>query len=186
MIVRGMMGQTWLKRTQLKSGYYPDPGVSENNKCNFCLVVCEISTPYVKRNESYELEKNDGSNGTGTIKRQIYTQAYFIIQVHFDPSFLSWSYFSCLWHTELQLYTHLDKSCRYHYWYIAPFINYCNFLHHSFLETPGTYYHHLQLALISHLPMAIDVVYYTVKQNKTRDFIIDLLNAFLLTSVHQF
>ncbi len=44
-------------------------GMMESNvifrciKYNFCLVVCEISTQYVKRNESYELEKNDGSNG---------------------------------------------------------------------------------------------------------------------------
>ena len=29
---------------------------------NFCLVVCETSTQYAKRNKSYELEKNDGSN----------------------------------------------------------------------------------------------------------------------------
>ena len=27
---------------------------------NLCLVVCKISTPCVKRNESYELDKNDG------------------------------------------------------------------------------------------------------------------------------
>ena len=75
----------WWNRAQLKSGYYK--GVSEkkygvvdypyfkngniqqckilrNITYNFCLVVCEISTPCVKRNESYELEKNDGSNGT--------------------------------------------------------------------------------------------------------------------------
>ena len=32
MIVRGMMGQRWLNRTQLKSGYYP--GVSEKVWCS--------------------------------------------------------------------------------------------------------------------------------------------------------
>ncbi len=35
-----------------------------HNKYNLYVVVCEISTPYVKRNKSYELEKNDGSNRT--------------------------------------------------------------------------------------------------------------------------
>ena len=33
-------------------------------KYNFCLVVCEISTPHVKGNASYEVEKNSGSNRT--------------------------------------------------------------------------------------------------------------------------
>ncbi len=59
--------------------------------CFFCFVLClcflflfcfcEISTPDVKRNESYEVEKNYGFNGTQTTKRQIYTQ------VLFDPPF---------------------------------------------------------------------------------------------------
>ncbi len=33
-------------------------------KYSLCLVVCEISTPHVKSNGSYELKKNDGSNGS--------------------------------------------------------------------------------------------------------------------------
>ncbi len=42
-------------------------------KYNFCVVVCEISTPHVKRSENYELwVKRD----LKTIKQQIYTQAY--------------------------------------------------------------------------------------------------------------
>ena len=53
------------------------------NKYNLYLVECEVSTPCVKGNGSYELEKNDGSNGTWTIKRQINTQVYITIQVHF-------------------------------------------------------------------------------------------------------
>ncbi len=58
-------------------------------KYDFCLVAYEILTPYIKCNKSYELEMNDGSNRTQTVKGQIYTQAYFIIQVPFNPSFLS-------------------------------------------------------------------------------------------------
>ena len=46
----------------LKNGNTQQCNIFRNNKYNFRLVVCEISTPYVKCNESYELEKNDGSN----------------------------------------------------------------------------------------------------------------------------
>ena len=71
MTVRGMMDQTWLNHvTQLKSGYYPV--VSEEIRCsglsiNLGMVsqndVCEISTPYVKCNNSYELERMMGQTG---------------------------------------------------------------------------------------------------------------------------
>ena len=47
-----------------KNGNTQQCNIFWHNKCNFCLVACEISTPYVKCNKSYKLEKNDGSNGT--------------------------------------------------------------------------------------------------------------------------
>ena len=34
--------------------------IFSHKKYNFRLLVCAISTPYVKRDESYELHKNDG------------------------------------------------------------------------------------------------------------------------------
>ncbi len=37
---------------------------SEAIKATFYLTVYGISTPHVRRNLSYELENNDGSNGT--------------------------------------------------------------------------------------------------------------------------
>ncbi len=45
-----------------KNGNTLQCNIFRHNKYNFHVVVCEISTPYVKRNETYELYKNDGSN----------------------------------------------------------------------------------------------------------------------------
>ncbi len=47
-----------------KNGNTQQCNIFRNNKYNLCLVVCEILISYVKRNESYELEKYDESNGT--------------------------------------------------------------------------------------------------------------------------
>ena len=47
--------------------------IFRHNKCNFSLAVCEISTPYIKHEEIYELEKNDGSIGTFTISNNKFT-----------------------------------------------------------------------------------------------------------------
>ena len=47
-----------------KNGDTQQCNIYRHNKYIFCLVVCEILTPYVKRNKSYDLKKNDGSNGT--------------------------------------------------------------------------------------------------------------------------
>ena len=47
-----------------KNGNTQQCNIFRHNEYNFCLVGCEISTPYVKHNESYELKKNDVSNGT--------------------------------------------------------------------------------------------------------------------------
>ncbi len=88
--------------------------IFRHNKYNFCPVVCEVSTPYVKRHESYELEKNDRSNWTWTIKRYIYTQACFIIQVPFDLPFLLWSYVKLPLTYWIETYTHLDESYSHH------------------------------------------------------------------------
>ena len=38
--------------------------IFRHNKYHCCLVVCEISTPYIKRDKSCELEKNSGSSRT--------------------------------------------------------------------------------------------------------------------------
>ena len=47
-----------------KNGNSQQCNILRRNKLNFFLVVCGITTPYVTRSESYELEKNDRSNGT--------------------------------------------------------------------------------------------------------------------------
>ena len=47
-----------------KNGTTLQCDISSHDKYNLSLVVCEVFTQYVKRNWSYELEKNDGSNGT--------------------------------------------------------------------------------------------------------------------------
>ena len=72
-----------------KNGNTQQCNIFRHNKYNFWLLVYEISTTYVKRNKIYELEKTEGSNGTKTIKGQIYAQACFIIQVPFNQPFLS-------------------------------------------------------------------------------------------------
>ena len=75
-----------------KNGNIQQCNIFRLKKYNSYLVVCEVSTPYIKHNESYELEKNDGSIWTWTIKQQIYAQVYFHHQVTevspFDPFLL--------------------------------------------------------------------------------------------------
>ena len=47
-----------------KNGNTQQCKIYRHDKYIFRLVVCEILAIYVKCNKSYELEKNDGSNGT--------------------------------------------------------------------------------------------------------------------------
>ncbi len=90
--------------------------IFRNNKDNFHLVMCKISTSYVKGTSSCELEKNYGSNGIEDYKM---TLTKNIIFYHPSPF---WSIIPHVFITlvtfdiimELKLHTHLDESCIYH------------------------------------------------------------------------
>ena len=95
--------------------------IFRHNKYNCHLVVCEISTPYVKRNKTYELGKNARSNRIYTIKWQIYICAFGI---------LNRTLHTPRWKMKF-------PSVKISHWCTAPFIKYFNFLHHTFFEIPS-------------------------------------------------
>ena len=160
MIVRGMMGQMWLNRAQqvdttrvsqkkkygvayyqyFKNGNTQQCNILWHNKYNFRL--CEISTPYVKPDESTWEE--------WWVKRDLdyqRTNLYTNIILFYHPSpFLPIIPLMVITLVTFDIldwnFTHTSKvvgtiCLKILHWYIAPFVKYSNFLHDTFFETPG-------------------------------------------------
>ena len=62
----------WVKLQYLDNGAIPQCNILKHDKYNFYQGVCEVSTPYVKGDLSYEHERNDGSNGTWMDDKYVY------------------------------------------------------------------------------------------------------------------
>ena len=63
--------QQQCSRLLILNGTTQQCNIFRHYKYNFYLVVCDVSTPYVKCNLSYESKRNDESNRTEMIKGQM-------------------------------------------------------------------------------------------------------------------
>ena len=113
-IVPGVSGKLRCSRLSIlifQNGKTQQCDIFRLNTYNFCLLVCEISTPYGKCNESYELEENDGSNGIQTIKQQILIDKRILSSKSILTHQFSHRHnFSNIYHILLKLYTHLHSQ----------------------------------------------------------------------------
>ena len=99
---------------------------------NYYLVVYKISTPYITLNQSYELEKNDGSNGTWMIKRHANLDRHILYHPGPFWPIINLKFITFRW--KMYLWSLKILHC-----YIVPFIKYFNLQHHTLFETPDKF-----------------------------------------------